>query len=146
MYALSIVNLPFFLHGPELESAIKSRTKQFKDHHEIVTKDNKYAKLIKTNALKDQFAIFISQDYSQDMQLGSPRENQSMYMKRATCVLHGTIIWYLEHKFYLFTGGDITGHCPEVPFYALAKAINLVEDRFGVKIKRVYRRTDKGMF
>ena len=90
--------------------------------------------------------MFVSQDYSQDIALGSPRENQQMYLSRATCALHGTIIYYLSNKYYLYSGGDFTGHPPEVPFYALARAQTFIEDKFKVKIKKIYRRTDKGSY
>ena len=78
-----------------------------------------------------------------DIPLGSHRENQKMFMDRATAVLHGTVFWYLDHKVYLYTGTDVKGHLPELPFYALAKAQDYIETKYNIKIKRIYRRTDK---
>ena len=132
----------FDLTGPEIAEEIDSRISDFIVHVDLIKHENLYTGKIKNAAKLDPTALYLEQDYSQNLDFSSQVETQAMFLGRDSCAIHGTIAYYLDYKIHIFTGGDFTKHPPEIPVAAMALAVDLIEEKFKVKIKRVYRKTD----
>ena len=120
---------------------VKDKAKFIK-HHNVWLAEKENWKQMQASYLKDKHTIVIGRDFSQNIACEAQLETQSMYMNRKSLMLHVSIIWYLEHKYYLYTGGNMAVHRPEIVLLALKRAVDFIESEHDVKLKLVVTNSD----
>lgn len=126
----------------EISALIRKLIKEYKAHRIVVKADFDNSDKIMQDFLLDKFAMVLEMDFSQNVPIEFFKSTQQVYMNGGSFVLHCCVIRYLLEVYYLFTVVPTQQHKPELVFLAMDKALNFIQERHGITIKKILRKTD----
>ena len=126
----------------EIADLLKNTRKTFENHRTVRNNDKLFSKKVDAPYLNNPESAIFTMDFSENMTIRHMRSSQAEFMQPISFIIHVTIIQYLSEKIYLYTVSDELTHKPEIPGLALKFAVQHVQEKFGVKLKHVLRRTD----